>query len=247
MPVPGFRQRVRAEHWPNRLRWGLRDAFALLMLPLMLLLPACLSALFPLSPAFLINGDVVLRAVLFLALIVLYQDMLAHHWQHFKAGGWRSWALVFSGAIGLQLCISIVKTYLPATAVLGAAEPDIDLPSLGLMLLLGFGPVLTALIEDIVFRYTLLHKLFTPHRLWRVAVLLGNSVLFGLLHYHNVGGHLLATISFMAAGLYLNLIYVWTRNLWHVLLIHVLNNAALSLGGVVLLMVLQALGLGAGM
>ncbi|MFW1753918.1 type II CAAX prenyl endopeptidase Rce1 family protein, partial [Acinetobacter wanghuae] len=37
------------------------------------------------------------------------------------------------------------------------------------------------------------------------------------------------------AGLFLNLIYVWTRNIWHVLLIHFMNNAVLSLGGVILL------------
>ncbi len=31
----------------------------------------------------------------------------------------------------------------------------------------------------------------------------------------------------------------WTRNIWHVLLIHFVNNALLSLGGLILLKILQ--------
>lgn len=45
----------------------------------------------------------------------------------------------------------------------------------------------------------------------------------------------------MSAGLFLNLIYLWTRNIWHVLLIHFLNNAVLSVGGILLLKLVQTL------
>lgn len=66
-----------------------------------------------------------------------------------------------------------------------------------------------------------------------------NSILFGLIHFHNFDGNLVATISFMSAGLFLNLIYLCTRNIWHVLLIHFLNNAVLSVGGILLLKLIQ--------
>ncbi len=107
------------------------------------------------------------------------------------------------------------------------------------LLIISLGPLFTALLEDIIFRYTLLQKLFVQPWLWRVILVLLNSILFGLIHYHNFDGDLIATISFMVAGLFLNLIYLWTRNIWHVLLIHFVNNAVLSLGGVILLKLLQ--------
>lgn len=238
-----FQRRVQAEPFPRRCHWSRKETFALSLLPLLLLLPPLIDSLWHPSRTTMASLDTAWRGLLFLSLCVLYQNMLKQHWQRFKCGGWRSWALVFIGAIALQLCIGGVKLFLPTTVAIDSTEPDDFNLGLGLLLGLSLGPIFTALIEDIVFRYTLLHKLFFPNKLWQIGILLGNSALFGLVHYHNVNGHLWATLSFMAAGLLLNLIYLWTRNIWHVLLIHTLNNAVLSLGGVLLLMLLHAFGL----
>lgn len=243
MQLLTFRQQVQAEAFPERLSWQGRDTFTLTLLPLIFLLPLLINALFTPTDAVLAYSDLSLRAMLFLALCCLYRDMLAHHWRRFQAGGWRSWALVVGAAIGLQLCISGVKLLLPTMPITDtAAAANVFSPAMATLLLLSLGPIVTALIEDIVFRYALLQKLFLPNRLWRLLLVLANSALFGLVHYHNFGGHLIATVSFMAAGLFLNLVYLWTRNIWHVLLCHTLNNAVLSLGGVVLILLLQAFG-----
>lgn len=234
-----FTQLVRAESFPQRISWQWRDTFALCILPLIFLNSWLLERVFGLS----VNagiGDAVFRGVLFLAVYWLYKTILFEHWQKYKQAFWRSSFLVILGAILLQVVISVTRSILPVESS-SETESSIDPNSIAFisLLMISLGPLFTALLEDIIFRYTLLQQLFVSPWLWRVVLVLLNSILFGLIHYHNFDGNLIATVSFMAAGLFLNMIYLWTRNIWHVLLIHFVNNAVLSLGGVILLKILQ--------
>lgn len=239
--MSNFIQLVRAEEFPEKITWQWRDSFALLIIPLILFNGYFLEKIFGIS-ANVALGDSLFRGILFALVCYLYKDMLYVHWQKYKRAFWRSSVLVIVGAVLLQVVVSITRQFLPITASTESHE-QIDPNSIAFstLLLISLGPLFTALLEDIVFRYTLLHKLFVQPWLWRVVLVLFNSILFGLIHYHNFDGNVIATISFMTAGLFLNLIYLWTRNLWHVLLIHFLNNAVLSLGAVILLKIMTSL------
>ncbi|UUS57040.1 MULTISPECIES: CPBP family intramembrane glutamic endopeptidase [unclassified Acinetobacter] len=234
-----FTQLVRAESFPTHISWQWRDSFALCILPLILLNSYVLDQFFGVS-AQVALGDAIFRGILFIAVCWLYKTMLYTHWQKYKQAFWRSSLLVVVGAVALQVVISFTRSLLPVGESI-EKESTIDPNTIAFfsLLIISLGPLFTALLEDIIFRYTLLQKLFVQPWLWRVILVLLNSILFGLIHYHNFDGDLIATISFMAAGLFLNLIYLWTRNIWHVLLIHFVNNAVLSLGGVILLKLLQ--------
>ncbi|MCL6231751.1 CPBP family intramembrane glutamic endopeptidase [Acinetobacter amyesii] len=234
-----FTQLVRAESFPTHISWQWRDTFALCILPLILLNSYLLDQFFGVS-AQVALGDSIFRGILFIAVCWLYKTMLYTHWQKYKQAFWRSSLLVVVGAVVLQVVISFTRSLLPVGESI-EKESTIDPNTIAFfsLLIISLGPLFTALLEDIIFRYTLLQKLFVQPWLWRVILVLLNSILFGLIHYHNFDGDLIATISFMAAGLFLNLIYLWTRNIWHVLLIHFVNNAVLSLGGVILLKLLQ--------
>ncbi|UIJ76296.1 MULTISPECIES: CPBP family intramembrane glutamic endopeptidase [unclassified Acinetobacter] len=234
-----FTQLVRAESFPTHIYWQWRDTFALCILPLILFNSYVLDQFFGVS-AQVALGDSIFRGILFIAVCWLYKTMLYTHWQKYKQAFWRSSLLVVVGAVVLQVVISFTRSLLPVGESI-EKESTIDPNTIAFfsLLIISLGPLFTALLEDIIFRYTLLQKLFVQPWLWRVILVLLNSILFGLIHYHNFDGDLIATISFMAAGLFLNLIYLWTRNIWHVLLIHFVNNAVLSLGGVILLKLLQ--------
>lgn len=234
-----FTQLVRAESFPTHIYWQWRDTFALCILPLILLNSYVLDQFFGVS-AQVALGDSIFRGILFIAVCWLYKTMLYTHWQKYKQAFWRSSLLVAVGAVALQVVISFTRSLLPVGESI-EKESTIDPNTIAFfsLLIISLGPLFTALLEDIIFRYTLLQKLFVQLWLWRVILVLLNSILFGLIHYHNFDGDLIATISFMVAGLFLNLIYLWTRNIWHVLLIHFVNNAVLSLGGVILLKLLQ--------
>ncbi|WP_180074275.1 MULTISPECIES: CPBP family intramembrane glutamic endopeptidase [unclassified Acinetobacter] len=234
-----FTQLVRAESFPTHISWQWRDTFALCILPLILLNSYVLDQFFGVS-AQVALGDSIFRGILFIAVCWLYKTMLYTHWQKYKQAFWRSSLLVVVGAVALQVVISFTRSLLPVGESI-EKESTIDPNTIAFfsLLIISLGPLFTALLEDIIFRYTLLQKLFIQPWLWRVILVLLNSILFGLIHYHNFDGDLIATISFMIAGLFLNLIYLWTRNIWHVLLIHFVNNAVLSLGSVILLKLLQ--------
>lgn len=234
-----FTQLVRAESFPTHIYWQWRDTFALCILPLILFNSYVLDQFFGVS-AQVALGDSIFRGILFIAVCWLYKTMLYTHWQKYKQAFWRSSLLVVVGAVALQVVISFTRNLLPVGESI-EKESTIDPNTIAFfsLLIISLGPLFTALLEDIIFRYTLLQKLFVQPWLWRVILFLLNSILFGLIHYHNFDGDLIATISFMAAGLFLNLIYLWTRNIWHVLLIHFVNNAVLSLGGVILFKLLQ--------
>ncbi|WP_205960027.1 CPBP family intramembrane glutamic endopeptidase [Flammeovirga aprica] len=184
--------------------------------------------------------DSIFRGVLFLVVGVLYKSMLTIHWKKFKQGGFASWGIIILGAILLQIVISFTKSLLPSVANTVTDNPDTITVSFSLFVI-SLGPIFTSLLEDIVFRYTLLHKFFIPNTSIRIVVLVSNSILFGLIHYYNFDQHLILTVSFMAAGLFLNLIYIWTRNIWYVLLIHGLNNFVLSTLGITALWFMQLL------
>lgn len=99
----------------------------------------------------------------------------------------------------------------------------------GVMLFASLGPTVTALIEDFTFRHTLLMKVPVWGRaLPSVVLVLANALVFGLIHIENFGGQWLLTLSYAGAGLVMNLVYLWTRNIWHVLLMHGLNNFILG-------------------
>ncbi|SPL71013.1 CPBP family intramembrane glutamic endopeptidase [Acinetobacter stercoris] len=239
--MTSFVQRVRAENFPEKIVWTMRDTFAILILPFIFLNTYVLS-FFNLSQIHIGLADSIFRGVLFVLVCILYKNMLIQHWKFFRAAFWRSSLLVIIGAILLQVVISVTRQFLPISGS-DTTENSIDIQDIAFLslLIVSLGPLFTALLEDIVFRYTLLHKLFIQPLIWRIILVLLNSILFGLIHYHNFDGNVIATISFMVAGLFLNLIYLWTGNIWHVLLIHFLNNAVLSLGGIILLKIVSVL------
>ncbi|MDM1757831.1 MULTISPECIES: type II CAAX endopeptidase family protein [unclassified Acinetobacter] len=242
--MSNFVQLIRAEEFPEKITWQWRDSFALLIIPLIFLNGAFLERLWGMS-ANVALGDSIFRGILFAIVCYLYKDMLYAHWQKYKRAFWRSSVLVIVGAVLLQVVVSITRQFLPIITDTNTEQTALidskTIPFFSLFMI-SLGPLFTALLEDIVFRYTLLQKLFITPWLWRVLLVLFNSILFGLIHYHNFDGNVIATISFMTAGLFLNLIYLWTRNIWHVLLIHFFNNAVLSLGALILLKFLHVAG-----
>lgn len=179
----------------------------------------------------------VITILLFICLIIAFRKLFQEQWQKFGKEGKSKWFIIIIGAILLQVVISLAATIFPsiegemAVVVTGR---DYDFLEISwklyfILLFASLGPVTMALIEDIVFKHTLLEKLLRNSTLFNIVLVLVNSILFGAIHYANFGNSFINTIPFMFAGLFLNLIYLWKRNLWHVLFIHFINNFVLSI------------------
>lgn len=248
-PSRRFTDLVRAEGLPTRFVWHTRDTIAVLAIPAVFaadLLARMLSG----DPEIVASIDVALRILIFVVLIITNGELLARHWKAFWAAKWRSTGLVVVGLVVVQSVVSVLSALLrplaedvPETAARASVDPN---TALLLLLFLSLGPTVTALIEDFVFRHTLLLKLpVWSSKVTAVLVIVVNALVFGAIHYDNFGGQLLLTLSYAGAGLVMNLVYLWTRNIWHVLLMRGLNNFILGGPLTVLLGVLLSNLLGA--
>lgn len=211
--------------------WSGRDWVALLAVPAVLLC-GWLTSLLSEDVGFRAVTDTVVRIVLFAVLVIANRRLLARHWKAMLKAPWRSAGLIVVGMVAIQVVISLIRALLPAaTGSAGetTSDPESSHIATGVLVFAALGPTVTALIEDFTFRHTLLLKL----PVWSTGLLAGalvvvNALVFGLVHFNNFNGQLLLTLSYAGAGLLMNLVYLWTRNIWHVLLMHGLNNFLLA-------------------
>ena len=242
-PVPlRYRDRVRVSEPATQLNWGAAEIIAVLAIPLMFT-TFWISTQFTSDLATRVLIDTGLRVVLAVVLAVANRRVLAAHWKAFWKGGWRSVLLVVAGMIVLQLAITLVRTLQGSGSSTADTTGGDDTAALAFSVLLiaSFGPTVTALIEDFTFRHTLLMRL----PVWRHAalgalVVVVNALLFGAIHINNFGGDWFSTLQYAAAGLIMNLLYLWVRNIWSVLLMHALNN--FLLGGPLIVALVHLLG-----
>ncbi|GAB2503458.1 CAAX amino terminal protease self- immunity [Corynebacterium atrinae] len=260
MPKARFTTAVRPDTSSEDRRWGRWDAFALASIPA-ILLSGFLLHLTPLSPLVAASTDSVFRLFIGAALIFGYAPMFRAHWAAVKRAPWRSAAVVLAGAIGLQVAIAITRQIMnvagiplsgpaPSSDVSADTSPDpltASWPTLAIIAFVMLSPNITVFIEEVVFRYTLLAKLpVWGNALKLIAATLANSILFGLIHYWNFNGGIVDTIPYMFAGLLMNLVFIWTRNAWLPALMHLVNNATLTYGGLALIIILRLLGVETG-
>ena len=240
----GFPSRLPQSWAETRANWHTSDWLALIAIPLIFAIVALAVRLTGVSKAAAIT-DSLIRVALCAALLWNYRRLLARHWVRFREHLWRNIGIVVAGAVALQVVISLVSALLPRPEITGDGPPPIIDPATAhgldiLVLYIGaLGPLAIVMVEEAVFRHTLLVKLpWWRNRLTAILGILLNGALFGAIHYGNFGS-LLRTVPYMAVGVLMNLIYLWRRNLWTVMLIHLLNNAVLTIGSLTLLLIFR--------
>ncbi|MBD8103780.1 hypothetical protein PlfCFBP13513_14890 [Plantibacter flavus] len=240
-----FLRAIRAEEYPRTFTWHGRDWIALAAIPTVFLLAWSTSALTN-DLAVQVISDTTLRIVLFSVLVIANRELLARHWRAFARVKWRATGLVILGFMALQVVTTILGTLLrslghSASDITPAQPEPAETVSFLVLLFASCSPVVTALIEDFTFRHTLLLKFPVWHRRFlAVSLVVGNALVFGAIHVNNFGGDWLLTLSFAGAGLLMNLIYLWIRNIWVVLLMHGVNNFVL--GGPLAVVIVHLLG-----
>ena len=228
----------------DRSPWGWRDAVAVVTLAGFI---AGLAVNF-----FVITNDTFMTIYQFLMpaslavlLLVGYGPLLAAHWRAFRARLWRNLLFVVIAVVALHVVLFLVRLPFGDLFVAGPLQSrahtiEVD-QAQGLVviasLLAATGPMLIAFVEDTIFRHTLLARVPVWGRgpLLPTLLVILNSVAFGAVHIWAFGGSLLATVPYMVVGLVMNLIYLWKRNLWFVLGVHILFNSAALLGAALLL------------
>lgn len=227
-------------------RFGYKEIISLFSIPVLYAAVYLAAVLFH-NPVTIQVVYAIISILIFTLLIIAFRKLLREKWIEFRKQGISKWFIIIMGAILLQVVISLASSIFPSVEgeySMAVAGREYDFLSISwmlyfILLFASFGPVAMALIEDMVFKHTLLEKLLSSSRLLNILLVLVNSVLFGAIHYANFGNSIINTIPYMFAGLFLNVIYLWTRNLWYVLLIHLLNNFVLAVASIIIIGILR--------
>lgn len=164
-----------------------------------------------------------------IAAIWLYGSVLRADWGKFKQHIWRNMGLALIEMIAAHLIIIGVRTVIGIFVHKSALALT---PSMDLLNIAGLGAAsvtllgsLTALMapfsEEIVFRHALFFQ-FRNRGALTWLMLIVSSVLFGLAHWNNFNGNIVAMIPYMCAGAWFAIVYYLSKNIWQNIMVHIM-------------------------
>ncbi len=184
-------------------------------------------------------GRVIIMDLVFLlgfcGALWLYGSVLKADWPRFKRHWLRNSLWAIGGVFVSYAILAAVRLVLKPLAV--GSGPDV----LSIQpALVSFAASLTVLLapftEEIIFRHALFYQWKQRGILtWLMFIL--SAVLFGLVHWNNFDGNIIAMVPYMAVGAWYALIYYWSHNIWQNIMTHFLFDFIQFLGAVLVLVV----------
>ncbi|WP_282802211.1 CPBP family intramembrane glutamic endopeptidase [Secundilactobacillus kimchicus] len=174
--------------------------------------------------------------------LALYGRVLKTAWPKFRVHIWRNLLLAIAGAALTYVVIGLVRSGL------GLAGLNFGMAQTGNVLAfstmeqatLGLGaaisPLLAPFTEEIIFRHALFFQ-FNRNKVGLCAMFVVSSVAFGLVHWNNFHGDIVAMVPYMAAGAWFALIYFWSKNIWQNIATHFFFDFVQVISAVVLFFV----------
>ena len=195
--------------------------FSLLIIPLEILLIGLFSIL-PFNQSGVLAG--IFQIIIFygalVAIILLNKDLLSSQWQKFQNNLMKNFFIIIFSVIFMNLLLKLIKIPLDAL-IINSANSIGAMPTI-LILLTSTISLTVPFVEEIVFRHFLFYNIKSKNIKW--VMFFVSAIIFGLLHYSEVGSDLIKTIPYMFIGIFLSLSYYYTKNIWIPILIHLLYN-----------------------
>ena len=202
--------------------WERRDFIALILIPLLMV------ARWAAEPLSLFASSAVIFTLTLastLVLIRLYRDLLAKDWAAFRRKLWLKVLICIVGVVAIFGVLTVARMVLPirdVAEVNGYGGTSAEIAAV-FSILFAFIPLFIAFQEEVILR----HVLFFKHRgnkALAIALFFISAFLFGLIHINSFGGDLLSTVPYMFVGAFFNLLYLLSKNIWFVLVTHLLFN-----------------------
>lgn len=219
--------------------WGL------LVIPVEMIINFYLFPLFNIEKEPIINliSTTILFVLGFLIMMYLFHDFLKTQWRLYRPKLFRKLLLSIVLMVGVFVIISLVRGLIPdhllETTTTTSSAAVLRKP--GWAVLAAITPFLAPFAEELTFRYLLLGKI--SNNFLRVPMLIIQGILFGLIHWHSFGGNVYATIPYMVVGIYLGVIYLFSKNIWSSLIVHWMLNTMNSLLPALFILILSFFGL----
>lgn len=210
----------------------MKEAKYFLLIPLQLLLMFVIGNVFLLytdNPVVMQLSTFISILLVFLLAIHYFKDVLKNDWKKISQPVWKIVIYTLLWVVALQVIMNLVYMILPplpdSPEDMTVYFSDFTPFNKFLFVLFSSGTVLTAVTEELYFRYLFLQRYV---RLNKAIGLLVSSILFGLSHYF-ITFQILECLPYMVMGLAFGGIYLKTKNIWSVIFIHVTTNLIFGL------------------
>jgi membrane protease YdiL (CAAX protease family) len=212
----------------NTNKWTKLDFIALALIPVQFIVAWVLVAMqipHTQNIVLIVIFPIGLLSVCILAKI--YGTVLKNDWVNYRK---KIWLKILISIVGAGCIIAILQgvrllmaPFMPAALSSGVSESDdITVPFL-ITLVAAIMPLINAFQEEMIFRHVLFYKL---RGAWYVSAFFFfvSAFLFGIIHLNNFDGNFIRTIPYMVIAMCFNLVYLFTKNIWYSIGIHLTFN-----------------------
>ncbi|WPC22254.1 CPBP family intramembrane metalloprotease [Pediococcus inopinatus] len=193
----------------------------------------------------LVSGQIAKAAIMdlifflgFIAAIWLYHDVLSTDWKQFKHRWFFKFLLAIGGVVVSYLILIGARLLLKSVGLAdGANTTDLlSIQSATLGLVGSLTVLMAPFTEEIIFRHALFYQ-WKNRGLLTWLMFIVSAILFGLGHWNNFDGNVIAMIPYMLVGAWYALIYYFSHNIWQNILTHFLFDIMQFLGALLVFVV----------
>lgn len=187
---------------------------------------------------------IVIALVNFFIALYLYGDVLKSEWPLFKKHFWRNLLIAVVCMIACYFVLGITRSLLqtmhmlPKASAMGASQLLLSsqLTSATYGLIGSIPALLAPFTEEIIFRHVLFFQ-FNKNKFFMFIMFFVSSIAFGLAHWNNFNGQIIAMIPYMAVGAWFALIYFVSKNIWQNIVTHFLFDFVQVAAGILVFVV----------
>jgi membrane protease YdiL (CAAX protease family) len=211
------------------INWTKRDFIALILIPVQFFVAWALAFIQVPYMQYVAVFAIGLLSVYLLTKI--YGTTLKNDWADYRKKIWLKILISVVGAGCIVAILAVVRLlmsqFMPAASTSDVSEGGAISMPFAIILIASVIPLINAFQEEIIFRHVLFYKL-RGARYITVIFFIVSAFLFGLVHLNNFNGNLIATIPYMTIAMFFNLVYLFTKNIWYSLGIHLAFNFVMA-------------------
>ncbi|WP_170999544.1 CPBP family intramembrane glutamic endopeptidase [Paucilactobacillus kaifaensis] len=194
----------------------------------------------------LVNGQLAKSIIMdlvfligFLAAIWMYRDVLKTDWRQFKHHWFIKLLLAIGGVVisyAILIGVRVLIRSLGLNISVGNSIDLLSIQSATVSLIASLTVLMAPFTEEIIFRHALFYQWKKRGALTWIMFII-SAILFGLAHWNNFDGNVIAMMPYMVVGAWYALIYYFSKNIWQNILTHFLFDIVQFLSAVLLFVV----------
>jgi len=227
----------------NKSNWTKLDFVALVLIPVQFLVSWVLA-----SMQISNSQNTILIVVFALGLLTvcilskIYGTVLKDDWANYRK---KLWLKILISIVGAGCIVAILQgvrllmaPYMPAPVSSNVSESDAISMPVALTFLAAVLPLINAFQEEIIFRHVLFFKQ-RGAKYVSIFFFFASAFLFGIIHLNNFDGNLIRTVPYMVIAMCFNLVYLFTKNIWYSIGIHLAFNFIMAFVPTIFMVVMQ--------